>query len=60
MKWIDVFKKHRKVSAIYREGGELQSLLFSKDQRRPESMSKKGKLYISFFLMNITKTTWRY
>lgn len=49
MKWKDVFQKHRKVNAVYTEGGELQSLIFSNDPRRNRINQTKGKI-LYFYL----------
>ncbi len=49
MKWIDVFKRHRKVAAVYEKNGELESLTFSLDYRRSRiNWEEEGRLYLCF------------
>ena len=49
MKWHDVFKKHRKISAVYTEGRVLKSLAFSLDRRRNRINEKKENSLYFFF-----------
>lgn len=49
MKWIDVFKRHRKIAPVYEKNGELESLIFSLDYRRSRINWKEGDcLYLCF------------
>lgn len=47
MKWKDVFKAHRAVSAVYTKDEEVKSILFSDDyRRRRKNYIKDEKKYL--------------
>jgi len=49
MKWNDVFRQHKKISAIYTEGNVLKSLMFSGDRRRARlNSTTEDKLVFCF------------
>jgi len=55
MKWDEVFRQHKKMGAIFKEGKVLKSLIFSEDRRRARLNEAKGNELLFCFSPSMMK-----